>query len=96
MVALPSRTEGYGLFALEAISVGVPILLSGASGIAEALWEVEGGNTVIVESVEDANEWAEGARFKRLIENVMKTANGELNAFTFVSTQVCLYYMLYC
>ena len=37
-----------------------------------------------------------GARFKRLIENVMKTANGELNAFTFVSTQVCLYYMLYC
>ena len=127
LVALPSRTEGFGLVALEAISAGVPILVSGASGIAEALREVEGGDTVIVESDEDADEWAqriremskesakereanamrlrenyrkvyswraECARFRGMIENVMK--NGELNAFTFVFTQVCLYYMLCC
>ena len=129
LVALPSRTEGFGLVALEAISAGVPILVSGESGIAEALREVEGGNTVIVESDDDVDEWArriretseesareteakamrlrenyrkvyswrtECSRFRRVIENVMKTANGELNAFTFVFIQVCWYYMLCC
>ena len=122
LVALPSCTGGFGLVALMAISAGVPILVSGASGIAEALREVEGGDTVIVESEEDADEWAqriremseesakereanamrlrenyrnvyswraECARFRRVIENVMKTANGEFNGFTFVFTQVC-------
>ncbi|XP_022785151.1 uncharacterized protein LOC111325586 [Stylophora pistillata] len=58
LVALPSRTEGFGLVALEAISAGIPILVSGESGIAEALREVEGGNAVIVELDEDADEWA--------------------------------------
>ncbi|XP_022808643.1 uncharacterized protein LOC111345624 [Stylophora pistillata] len=55
LVALPSRTEGFGLVALEAISAGVPVLVSGESGVAEALKEVEGGNTVIIESDEDAD-----------------------------------------
>ena len=129
LVALPSRIEGFGLVALEALSAGVPILVSRECGIAEALRKVEGGNTVIVESDEDADDWArriremseesaeereanamrllenyrkvyswrtECARFRGMIENVMKTANGELNAFTFVFTQVCLYYMLCC
>ncbi|XP_022804734.1 uncharacterized protein LOC111341951 [Stylophora pistillata] len=58
LVALPSRTEGFGLVALEAISSGVPILVSGESGVAEALQKVEGGNSVIVESDDDAVEWA--------------------------------------
>ena len=129
LVALPSRTEGFGLVALEAISAGVPILVSGESGIAEALEKVEGGNTVIVESDEDVGEWAqriietsaesaeeretnakrlrenyrkvyswrtECARFRRMIENVMKTANGELIAFTSVFTQICWYFVLCC
>ena len=129
LVALPSRTEGFGLVALEAISAGVPILVSGESGIAEALEKVEGGNTVIVESDEDVGEWAqriietsaesaeereanakrlrenyrkvyswrtECERFRRMIENVMKTANGELNAFTSVFTQICWYFVLCC
>ena len=59
LVALPSRTEGFGLVALEAISAGIPVLVSGESGIAEALQEVEGGKSVIVESDDDANEWAQ-------------------------------------
>ena len=62
LVALPSRTEGFGLVALEAVSAGIPILVSGESGIAEALREVEGGNTVIVELDEDADEWARRIR----------------------------------
>ena len=127
LVTLPSRTEGFGLVALEAMSAGVPILVSEESGIAEALREVEGGNTVIIESDEHADDWArkiremsegsakereanavrlrenygkvyswrtECARFREMIETVMKTANGELNTFTFVFTQVCWYDML--
>ena len=122
LVALPSRTEGFGLVALEAISAGVPLLVTSESGIAEALREVEGGNTVIVESYKDVDEWAqriremseesaeerktnamrlrenyrkvyswrtECERFRRMIENVMKTANGELNGFLFVFSPVC-------
>ena len=58
LVALPSRTEGFGLVGLEAISCGVPVLVSGESGVAEALRKVEGGNTVIVESDEDEDQWA--------------------------------------
>ena len=57
MVALPSRTEGFGLVALEAISAGIPVLVAGESGIAEALQEVGSGKSVIVES-DDAGEWA--------------------------------------
>ena len=57
MIALPSRTEGFGLVALEAISAGTPVLVAHESGIAEALHKVEGGKSVIVESC-DAKEWA--------------------------------------
>ena len=57
MVAIPSRTEGFGLVALEAISAGIPVLVAGETGIAEALLEVEGGKSVIVES-DDPKEWA--------------------------------------
>ena len=58
MVAIPSRTEGFGLVGLEAISAGIPFLVAGETGIAEALLEVEGGTSVIVES-DDPEEWAE-------------------------------------
>ena len=58
VVVLPSRTEGFGLVALEAISAGIPVLVAGESGIAEALEQVEGGNSVTVES-DGARDWAQ-------------------------------------
>ena len=58
MVAIPSRTEGFGLVALEAISAGIPVLVADETGIAEALLEVEGGKSVIVES-DNPEEWAQ-------------------------------------
>ena len=61
LVAIPSRTEGFGLIALEAISAGVPVLLTSESGIAEALEQVEGGKAVIVKS-EDPEEWCQKIR----------------------------------
>ena len=61
LVAMPSRTEGFGLIALEAISAGVPVLLTSESGIAKVLEQVDGGNSVIVES-EDLEEWSQKIR----------------------------------
>ena len=57
MIALPSRTEGFGLVALEAISAGIPVLVASESGIAEALQEVDGGQSFVVES-DDPEVWA--------------------------------------
>ena len=54
---MPSRTEGFGLTALEALSAGLPILVSGNSGFGEALCTVPSGKSLVVES-EDPWEWA--------------------------------------
>jgi len=37
LVLMPSRTEGFGLAALEAIALGIPVLVSDQSGLAETL-----------------------------------------------------------
>ena len=53
---MPS-SEGFGLTALEALSAGLPILISGNSGFGEALCTVPSGKSFVVES-EDPQEWA--------------------------------------
>ena len=58
---LPSKTEGFGLSALQAISAGLPVLVSGNSGIAEALKEVTHGLEHIVDS-EDPADWAKAIK----------------------------------
>ena len=57
LAIMPSRSEGFGLAALEALSAGLPVLVSGNSGFADALKESLFGSTYIVNS-EDAHEWA--------------------------------------
>ena len=69
VVVMPSRTEGFGLVALEAISAGVPVLVSSESGIAKALEKVEGGMTVVVDS-DKPEDWA--GRIKQLSEQKPK------------------------
>ena len=61
---LPSKTEGFGLSALQAISAGLPVLVSGNSGIAEALKEVPNGSQCIVDS-EDPAHWARAIKAVR-------------------------------
>ena len=58
LFVLPSREEAFGLVALEAISAAVPVLISKKAGIAKALQNVAGGNSVIVTS-DNVKEWAE-------------------------------------
>jgi len=69
VIVMPSRTEGFGLVALEAISAGVPVLVSSEAGITKALEEVEGGITVVVIS-DKPEAWAE--RIKQLSEQKPK------------------------
>lgn len=57
LFVLPSRTEAFGLAALEAISAGTPVLISKKAGIAQNLQKLENGNSFIVSS-DDAQEWA--------------------------------------
>ena len=64
LAIMPSRTEGFGLAALEAMSAGLPVLVSANSGFGEALGEVAFGSYYVVHS-EDADVWA------RKIEEVL-------------------------
>ena len=57
LAIMPSRTEGFGTTALEALSAGLPVLVSGNSGLGEALKKVPLGSQSVVDS-EDPKEWA--------------------------------------
>ena len=74
---LPSKTEGFGLSALEAISAGLPILVSGNSGIAEVLREVPNGSQCIVDS-EDHVEWAREIKAVRDKKRSVRLAEAEI------------------
>ena len=64
LVIIPSRTEGFGLTALEALSAGIPFLVSQNSGFGEALQEIPRGSAFIVDS-EDPEDWAEAIEATR-------------------------------
>ena len=53
---MPSRTEGFGLTGLEAMSAGVPVLVSRNSGFGEALLSAAFGSAFVIES-EDPTVW---------------------------------------
>ena len=57
LAIMPSRTEGFGIKALEALSAGLPVLVSGNSGLGEALKQVLLGSQSVVDS-EDPKDWA--------------------------------------
>ena len=57
LAIMPSRTEGFGITALEALSAGLPVLVSGNSGLGEALKKVTLGSQSVVDS-EDPKDWA--------------------------------------
>jgi len=57
LVLMPSRTEGFGLTGLEALSAGLPVLVSKNSGFGEALSKVPFGSSVVIEP-EDPKLWA--------------------------------------
>ena len=58
LAIMPSRSEGFGLVALEALSAGLPILVGSKSGFARALEHIPFGKSCIVDS-DDPTKWAE-------------------------------------
>ena len=56
LFVLPSREDGFGMAALEALSTGTPMLVSKNSGIAHALRNVKNGEQCIV-SKSESGEW---------------------------------------
>ena len=63
LVLMPSRTEGFGLTGLEALSAGLPVLVSCNSGFGEALSKVPFGSSFVIDS-EDPEVWA--AKIKKV------------------------------
>ena len=65
LAVMPSKTEGFGLTGLEALSAGLPILVSRNSGFGEALSKLSFGSHFVVDS-DDPTEWS------RAIKKAMK------------------------
>ena len=58
MVIMPSKSEGFGLIALEALSASLPILVGSNSGFARAIDNIPLGSYSVV-AAEDPSNWAE-------------------------------------
>ena len=58
---MPSGEQEFGMFGLIALSSGLPILVRGALGLGEALTDVSGGSSSIVEP-EDVSEWSKAIK----------------------------------
>ena len=56
LVLMPSRTDGFGLTGLEALSAGLPVIVSKNSGFGEALGSVLFGSLFVIDS-EDHSAW---------------------------------------
>ena len=77
LAVMPSRTEGFGLAALEALSAGLPVLVSGNSGFGEALRKVLHGSSCVVES-EDPKDWANAIKAVRQKGREMRLGESEV------------------
>ena len=70
LAIMPSKSEGFGLVALEALSAGLPILVGSRSGFAKALENIPHGYSCIVYS-DDPAEWAKAVEAVR-VRHVMR------------------------
>ena len=61
LAIMPSRTEGFGLTGLEALSAGLPILVSNNSGFGQAIRKLEIESSSVVCS-DDPEEWGKAIR----------------------------------
>ena len=77
LAIMPSRSEGFGLAALEALSAGLPVLVSGNSGLGEALKDVLYGSICVVDS-EDPKDWASAIKAVRQKDREMRLKETEI------------------
>ena len=77
LAVMPSRTEGFGLAALEALSAGLPVLVSGNSGFGEALKKVPFASSCVVQS-EDPKDWANAIKAVRLKDRKLRLREAKI------------------
>ena len=77
LAIMPSRREGFGITALQALSAGLPILVSGNSGLGEALKNVPLGSQSVVDS-EDPKDWAKEIERVRQKKRVVRLSESNL------------------
>ena len=65
LAIMPSKSEGFGLVALEALSASLPILVGSKSGLARALENIPLGKSCVVNS-DDPSKWAEAIEGVRI------------------------------
>ncbi|XP_015777305.1 PREDICTED: uncharacterized protein LOC107355277 isoform X2 [Acropora digitifera] len=70
MLIMPSKSEGFGLIAVEALSAGLPVLVGSNSGFAKAIETIPFGKSCIVDS-EDPAKWAEAIESVRVRHKVI-------------------------
>ena len=75
LVLMPSRTEGFGLSGLEALSAGLPVIVNKNSGFGEALGSVQFGSYFVIDS-EDPSAWT--AAFKDISNRDRKSVLDEV------------------
>ena len=80
LVLMPSRTEGFGLSGLEALSAGLPVIVSKNSGFGEALGSVRFGSYFVIDS-EDPSAWTAAIkdisnRDRKSVLDEVKTVRG--------------------
>ena len=80
LAIMPSKSEGFGLVALEALSAGLPILVGSRSGFAKALENVPIGFSCIVNS-DDPAEWARAVEAVRIRHRIRLQEMKSLRAF---------------
>ena len=80
LAIMPSKTEGFGLVALEALSAGLPILVGSRSGFAKALEKVPDGKSCIVYS-DQPSKWAEAIEAVRVRHGMRLKEIKALRAF---------------
>ena len=74
LALMPSRTEGFGLTGLEALSAGLPVIVSKNSGFGEALGSLPSGSSFVIDS-EDPSAWT--AAIKAMWNKDRQTRLGE-------------------
>ena len=77
LAIMPSRTEGFGITALEALSAALPVLVSGNSGLGKALKKVPIGTQSVVDS-EDHTDWAREIKRVRQKERNVRLSESRL------------------
>ena len=71
LAIVPSGEQEFGMFGLIALSSGLPILVHSESGLGEALTDVAGGLSSIVES-EDISEWSKAIKTVRDLKRTVR------------------------